>query len=79
MPEHELVEMAARGLYFSIRKKLDPHYLRDMDQLANRVRQVECQKVEKARVNKNHKKERVAYVETGIDEPETCSDFSYFK
>ena len=30
VPEHELVEMEARGLDFSIRKKLDPQYLRDM-------------------------------------------------
>ena len=39
--EHELVEMAAGGLDYSIRKKLDTQYLRDMTQLADRVRQVE--------------------------------------
>jgi len=37
VPEHELVEMAACGLGYSIRKKLDTRYLRDMDQLADRV------------------------------------------
>ena len=56
VPEHELVEMAARGLDFSIRKKLDPQYLRDMAQLADRVRQVEGLKIEKVRANKNHRK-----------------------
>jgi hypothetical protein len=30
VPEHELVEMAAGGLGYSIRKKLDTQYLRDM-------------------------------------------------
>ena len=30
VPEHELVEMAAGGLDYSIRKKLDTQYLRDM-------------------------------------------------
>lgn len=35
--EHELVEMSTGGLYYSIRKKLDTQYLRDMAQLANRV------------------------------------------
>jgi len=39
--EHELVEMATGGLDYSIRKKLDTQYLRDMVQLADRVRQVE--------------------------------------
>ena len=61
VPEHELVEMAAGGLDYSIRKKLDTQYLRDMAQLADRVRQVERLRDEKFRANKN-KKERVAYV-----------------
>jgi len=39
-PEHELVEMAAGGLDYSVRKKLDTQYLRDMAQLANTVYQV---------------------------------------
>ncbi|XP_050919575.1 uncharacterized protein LOC127137133 [Lathyrus oleraceus] len=38
VPEHELVEMADGGLDYSIRKKLDTQYLRDMAQLADRVR-----------------------------------------
>lgn len=45
VPEHDLVEMAAGGLDYSIRKKLDTQYLRDMAQLADRVRQVESLKV----------------------------------
>lgn len=32
VPEHELVEMAVGGLDYSIRKKLDTQYLRDMAQ-----------------------------------------------
>jgi len=41
VPEHELVEMAIGGLDSFIRKKLDTQHLRDMAQLADRVRQVE--------------------------------------
>jgi len=37
VPEHELVEMAVGGLNYSIRKKLNTQYLRDMAQLADRV------------------------------------------
>ena len=54
VPEHELVEMAAGGLDYSIRKKLDTQYLRDMAQLADRVRQVERIKIEKAKATKTH-------------------------
>ncbi|XP_050895399.1 uncharacterized protein LOC127102024 [Lathyrus oleraceus] len=74
VPEHELVEMAAGGLNYSIRKKLDTQHLRDMAQLADRVRQVERLKSEKARANKNYKKERVAYVEFEDGEPEISDD-----
>src|ERR1051325_8382995 len=72
VPEHELVEMATGGLDYSIRKKLDTQYLRDMAQLADRVRQVERLKAEKARASKNHKKERIAYIEA---EGENIDDF----
>jgi len=44
--------MAAAGLEYSIRKKLDIQHLRDMAQLANRVRQVERLRAEKARTHK---------------------------
>jgi hypothetical protein len=37
VPEHELVKMAAGGLDYSIRKKIDSQYLRDMAQLTDRV------------------------------------------
>ncbi|PNY08032.1 hypothetical protein L195_g004542 [Trifolium pratense] len=48
VPEHELVEMAAGGLDYSIRKKLDTQYLRDMSQLADRVRQIEIARLKYA-------------------------------
>jgi len=70
VPEHELVEMAAGGLDYSVRKKLDTQYLRDMAQLADRVRQVECLKAEKARTNRFPKKEKVAYVNAGDSDSE---------
>lgn len=56
VPEYELVKQAAGGLYYSVRKKLDTQYLRDMTQLANRVRQVERLKDEKAKSSKYNKK-----------------------
>ena len=68
--EHELVEMAAGGLEYSVRKKLDTQYLRDMAQLADRVRQVERLNAEKARTNRFPKKEKVAYVDTCNSDPE---------
>ncbi|KAK2409728.1 hypothetical protein QL285_045140 [Trifolium repens] len=74
VPEHELVEMAAGGLDYSIRKKSDTQHLRDMAQLADRVRQVERLKAEKARNSKYHKK-KVAYVETHDSDQEY--DISY--
>ncbi|CAJ2646962.1 unnamed protein product [Trifolium pratense] len=70
VPEHELVEMAAGGLDYSIRKKLDTQHLRDMAQLADRVRQVERLKAEKARSSKFQKREKIAYVETIDDDEE---------
>ena len=66
---HELVEMAIGGLDYSIRKKLDTQYLRDMTQLVDRVQQVERLKAEKARTNKFSKKEKVAYVDTNDNDP----------
>jgi len=45
-----------------------------MAQLADRVRQVERLKAEKARANKNYKKERVAYVEFEDGESEIAED-----
>ena len=62
MHEHELVEMVAGGLDYSIRKKLGTQHLRDMAQLADRVRHVERLKAEKARTQKHFKKEKVAFV-----------------
>ncbi|XP_050897837.1 uncharacterized protein LOC127104713 [Lathyrus oleraceus] len=72
--EHELIEMAVRGLDYSIRKKLDTQYLRNMVQLVDRVRQVERLKAEKARANKNNMKDKVAYIELGTDKSETFGE-----
>ena len=48
--------MEAGGLDYSIRKKIDIQYLRDMVQLVDRDCKVERLKVEKARVSEIHKK-----------------------
>lgn len=78
VPEHKLAEMAASNLDYSIRKKLDTQYLRDMAHLADRVRQVECLKAEKSRASKNNMRERVTYIELDEDDQETCSDQQKF-
>lgn len=59
--------MATRGLDYSFKKKLDTQYLRDMTQLADRGRQVEHLKQEKAKLekattNRHPRKEKIAYV-----------------
>ncbi|XP_050896599.1 uncharacterized protein LOC127103376 [Lathyrus oleraceus] len=59
---------------FRLLKSRYTQYLRDMAQLADRVRQVERLKAEKTRVNKNYKKERVAYVEVEDEESEISND-----
>ena len=74
VPEHELVERATGGLDYSIRKKLDTQYLKDMAQLADRVPQVVRLKIEKAKVTKTHRREKVAYVEMDDDDLETSSN-----
>ena len=63
--------MAAGGLDYSIRKKLDTRYLRDMAQLADRVRQLEPLRDEKARANKN---KRIAFVEYTEDIQESYDE-----
>lgn len=72
--EHELVELAAGDLDYSIRMRLDTQYLRDMTQLIDRVRQVERLKAEKAITSKFNKK-KVAYVK--FDNIENSSDSEY--
>lgn len=56
VPEHGLVELAAGGLDYSIRNKLDMQYFREMALLADRFRQVERLKAEKDMMDKYHKK-----------------------
>lgn len=62
VPEHELVQMEAGGLDYSIRKKIDPTYVKSMSQLADRVRHLEHIRLEKVRHTKD-KKGKVAFVE----------------
>jgi len=73
--EPELVQMAAGGLDYSIRKKLDTQHLRDMAQLADRVRHVERLKAEKARTHKHFRTEKVAFVAS--DESNQEFDISF--
>lgn len=47
VPKHELVKMAVGALNYFVRKNKDTQYLRDMTQLAYRIRQVEHLKEEK--------------------------------
>uniref|UniRef100_A0A151UHK3 Retrotransposon gag domain-containing protein n=1 Tax=Cajanus cajan TaxID=3821 RepID=A0A151UHK3_CAJCA len=66
IPEHELVKIAATGLDSSIRKKLVNEKLRDMAQLAEKVRRIEQIRAEKERLRKFDKfvrKEKVAYLD----------------
>jgi len=49
---------------------MDTQYLRDMAQLADRVRQVKRLKAEKARTNRFPKKEKITYLDTGDSDPE---------
>ena len=59
--------MASNGLEYSIRKKLlDTQSLKDMAQLARKVRLIEHLKAEKTKPNKYHKKGKVAYVSTDV-------------
>ena len=79
VPEHELVEMATSGLDYSIRKNLDTQHLRDMAQLANRVRHVGRLRAKKARTHKYHKREKVAYVESNESDKEFDISFGDVK
>ena len=79
VPESELVEMVAGGLEYSIRKKIDTQHLKDMAQLAGRVRQVERLKDEKFNFKKSFKKYKIAYVEaddyeSDFDQESECVD-----
>lgn len=74
VPEHELVKLDTGGLDYSIGKKLNTQNLRDMAQLADRFRQVERLKAEKARTFKFNKK-KVTYVE--VNKTGSSSDSEY--
>ena len=63
--EHELVRMAIAGLDFSIRKKLANQQVRDMTQLADRIRrtnQINYDKERNKRYDKS-RREKITYVE----------------
>jgi hypothetical protein len=75
VPEHELVQMAAGGLDYSIRKKIDPTFVKSMSQLADRVRHLERLRLEKVRHNKS-KKEKVAFVEYDATDPIREADYA---
>ena len=62
IPEHELVQMVAAGLDYSIRKKLINQQLRDMAQLADRVRQIEQLQSEKDKIRKSNRRDKRVYV-----------------
>ena len=76
VPEHELVQMAAGGLDYFIRKKIDPTFIKSMSQLANRVRHLERLRLEKVRHTKaKAKKEKVAYVDYDDKDPIYEADY----
>ncbi|XP_050897202.1 uncharacterized protein LOC127104023 [Lathyrus oleraceus] len=62
VPEHELVQIAAGGLDYSIRKKIDLTFIKSMSQLADRVRHLERLRLEKVRHSKV-KKEKIPFVD----------------
>lgn len=74
VPKHELVQMAGGGLDYSIRKKVDPTYVKSMSQLANRVRHLERLRLEKVRHAKATK-EKVAYVDYDDTNPIYEADY----
>ena len=57
IPKHEFIRMTIVGLDFSIWKKLVNEQVRDMAQLADRVRRIEQIKYEKEKNNKIDKVE----------------------
>ena len=67
--EHELFRMTTLGLDFSIQKKLVNQQVKDMAQLANRVRRIEQIKYEKKRRKIFDKsiREKIEYVEAYRD------------
>ncbi|XP_050919231.1 uncharacterized protein LOC127136750 [Lathyrus oleraceus] len=75
VPEHELVQMAAGGLDYSIRKKIDSTFVKSMSQLANRVRHLERLRLEKVRHSKA-KKEKIAFVDYDATYPINEVDYA---
>jgi hypothetical protein len=76
--KHELAKMTAGGLDYSIRKKLDTQYLRDMAQLTDKVRQVERLRAEKA--THKFRREKVPYVDSNESDQEfdiACVDVKH--
>ncbi|XP_050895158.1 uncharacterized protein LOC127101751 [Lathyrus oleraceus] len=75
LAHNECLRMAARGLDYSIRKKIDPTFVKSMSQLADRVRHLERLRLEKVRHNKA-KKEKVAFVDYDTTYPIYEADYA---
>ncbi|XP_058762579.1 uncharacterized protein LOC131635961 [Vicia villosa] len=76
VPEHEPVQMVAEVLDYSIKKKIDPNFVKSMSQLADRGRHLERLRLEKVRHTKaKGKKEKVAYVDYDDTEPIYEADY----
>ncbi|XP_050874882.1 uncharacterized protein LOC127078469 [Lathyrus oleraceus] len=72
---NECLRMAVGGLDYSIRKKIDPNFVKSMSQLADRVRHLERLRLEKVRHNKA-KKEKVAFVDYDATNPIYEADYA---
>ncbi|XP_050908604.1 uncharacterized protein LOC127122283 [Lathyrus oleraceus] len=77
VPENELVKMVD-GLDYSIRKKLDTQYMGDLAQLADRLRQIERLKAEKAKIDKG-KKEHIAFIDMGDNDLASNVEYNHIE
>ncbi|XP_058764414.1 uncharacterized protein LOC131637862 [Vicia villosa] len=69
VPEHEIVQMVAGGLHYSIRKKIDTTFVKSMSQLVDRVRHLKRLRLEKTKHIKA-KKEKIAFIDYDSTEVE---------
>ena len=76
VPESELVQMAAGGLDYSIRKKIDPTFVKSMLLLVDWVWHLERLRLENVRHTKaKAKKEKVAYIDYDDTDPIYEADY----
>lgn len=76
--------MVVGDLDYSVQKKLETQYLRDIIQLADRIRQVEHLKevkarLEKAIINWHPGKEKITYIKTNESNQELDVVFEYVR